>query len=369
MQDRRRRFELEARAAGGFNHPNIVAVYDVGHQDGTHYVVSELLEGETLRARLGEAPLPTHRALDYALQVARGLAAAHEHGVVHRDLKPENLFVTRDGLVKILDFGLAKLTQGEEAAPGSDPAGLPTLSRGTSPGTMVGTVGYMSPEQVRGQAADHRSDIFSLGTILYEMFAGRRAFQRASAVETLNAILKEDPPNLFESTKNVSPALERIVRRCLEKRPEERFRTAHDLAIALDAISTSSTRSFAAEAVGTESDTRYGERRSRLLERAGLLLAGAGLAEEADGLEERRDGGAQALGGADVGDLDRLVPADAVEATDALLDGGRGPGEIEENEAVAELEVAPFAAALGGQQQRRAGRKPELRHLDVPLAG
>ena len=235
--ERRRRFELEARAAGGFNHPNIVAVYDIGHQDGTHYVVSELLEGETLRARLGETPLPSHRALDYALQVARGLAAAHEHGVVHRDLKPENLFLTRDGLVKILDFGLAKLVQGEEAVDSSDPAGLPTLTRGTSPGTMVGTVGYMSPEQVRGQVVDHRSDIFSLGTILYEMFAGRRAFQRASAVETLNAILKEEPPDLVESARPMPPGLDRVVRHCLEKRPEERFQSARDLLFDLETIS------------------------------------------------------------------------------------------------------------------------------------
>jgi hypothetical protein len=236
-EERRRRFELEARAAGGFNHPNIVAVYDIGHEDGTHYVVSELLEGETLRARLGEAPLPSHRALDYGLQVARGLAAAHEHGVVHRDLKPENLFVTRDGLVKILDFGLAKLAQGEEAVDSSDPAGLPTLTRGTSPGTMVGTVGYMSPEQVRGQAVDHRSDIFSLGTILYEMFAGRRAFQRASAVETLNAILKEEPPELVESGRPMPPGLDRVVRHCLEKRPEERFQSARDLLFDLETLS------------------------------------------------------------------------------------------------------------------------------------
>ena len=236
-EERRRRFELEARAAGGFNHPNIVAVYDVGRQDGTHYVVAELLEGETLRARLGEAQMPPHRALDYGLQIARGLAAAHEHGVVHRDLKPENLFVTRDGLVKILDFGLAKLAQGEEAVDSSDPAGLPTLTRGTSPGTMVGTVGYMSPEQVRGQAVDHRSDIFSLGTILYEMFTGRRAFQRASAVETLNAILKEEPPDIVESGRPMPPGLDRVVRHCLEKRPEERFQSARDLLFDLETIS------------------------------------------------------------------------------------------------------------------------------------
>jgi hypothetical protein len=236
-EERRRRFELEARAAGGFNHPNIVAVYDVGHEDGTHYVVSELLEGETLRARLGEAPLPPHRSLDYGLQIARGLAAAHEHGIVHRDLKPENLFVTRDGLVKILDFGLAKLALGEEAADSSDPAGLPTLTRGTSPGTMVGTVGYMSPEQVRGQAVDHRSDIFSLGAILYEMFAGRRAFQRASAVETLTAILKEEPPELSGSGRPTPPGLDRVVRHCLEKRPQDRFQSARDLLFDLETIS------------------------------------------------------------------------------------------------------------------------------------
>jgi Tol biopolymer transport system component len=236
-EERRRRFELEARAAGGLNHPNIVAIYDIGQQEGTDYVVSELLDGQTLRARLGEAPLPQHRALDYAAQVARGLAAAHEHGVVHRDLKPENLFVTRDGLVKILDFGLAKQTLAEEEVSSSDPTGLPTLPRGTSPGTMVGTVGYMSPEQVRGQAVDHRSDIFSLGTILYEMFTSRRAFQRASAVETLTAILKEEPPDPDESGRPMPPGLVRVVRHCLEKRPEDRFQSARDLLFDLETTS------------------------------------------------------------------------------------------------------------------------------------
>ena len=236
-EERLRRFELEARAAGGFNHPNIVAVHDVGHQNGTYFVVLELLEGQTLRARLDDAPIGVSRAIDYALQLSRGLAAAHERGVVHRDLKPDNLFLTRDGIVKILDFGLAKVTRGEGAVVTDGPTGMATLTAGTTPGAIVGTVGYMSPEQVRGLPADHRSDIFSFGTILYEMFAGKRAFQRDSAVETLNAILKDDPPDLTESGRLVPPGLERVVRHCLEKMPEDRFQSARDLVFDLETIS------------------------------------------------------------------------------------------------------------------------------------
>jgi Tol biopolymer transport system component len=280
-EERRRRFELEARAASGLNHPNIVAVHDIGEEGGTHYVVSELLEGQTLRARLVEAALPTHRALDYALQVVRGLAAAHEHGVVHRDLKPENLFVTRDGHVKILDFGLAKLAQGLETVDPSDPTGLPTLTRGTSPGTMVGTVGYMSPEQVRGQAVDHRSDIFSVGTILYEMFSGRRPFQRASAVETLNAILKEDPPDPTGTGRPMPPVLERVVRHCLEKRPEERFQSARDLLFDLETISGLSGSSAIRPALPPTA-----LRRRRVV--AGLAAAAAGALPVAGFLLGRR---------------------------------------------------------------------------------
>ena len=266
------RFEREAKAVAALSHPNILAIHDFGREEGTVYAAMELLEGETLRQRLQDGALPTRKAIEIALEIAAGLAAAHDRAIVHRDLKPENVFLLASGQVKVLDFGLARM---EPVAPeGSDVA---TMSLSTEPGRVMGTVGYMAPEQVRGRAVDARADIFSFGAVLYEMLTGKRAFRGESPVETLNAILKEDPPSLFESTPNVSPALERIVRRCLEKRPEERFRTAHDLGIALDAISTSSTRSLTQEAFAAE-EPRGGDRRGRLLERAGLVLAGAAIA-------------------------------------------------------------------------------------------
>jgi eukaryotic-like serine/threonine-protein kinase len=228
--DRLRRFEQEARAAGVLNHPNVMAVYDIGTVDGAPYVVSELLEGETLRARLAGGALGPRRAVDYAIQIAHGLSAAHEKGIVHRDLKPENLFVTKDGRVKILDFGLAKLTQREAAGSDTD---LPTTPAGTEPGVVMGTLGYMSPEQVRGRSADARSDIFSFGAILYEMLSGRRAFQRDTAADTMSAILREDPPELSSMNPQLPPVLDRIVHHCLEKDPEARFHSAHDLAFQL----------------------------------------------------------------------------------------------------------------------------------------
>src|SRR5216683_5959888 len=218
--DRLRRFEHEARAASLLNHPSILSIYDVGTHDGSPYVVSELLEGETLRERIGGTAQPQRKAIDYALQVAHGLAAAHEKGIVHRDLKPDNIFITKDGRVKILDFGVAKLTQAEGSQSQTD---IPTRRVDTDPGVVMGTVGYMSPEQVRGQKVDHRSDIFSFGAILYEMLSGRRAFHGESAAETMSAILKEDPPDLSETNQSISPALERVVRHCLEKNPGERF--------------------------------------------------------------------------------------------------------------------------------------------------
>jgi Tol biopolymer transport system component len=235
--DRLRRFEQEAKAAGVLNHPNVTAVYDVGAHEGAPYVVQELLEGETLRSVLAGGRLSPRRALDFSLQIVRGLAAAHEKGIVHRDLKPDNVFVTNDGRVKILDFGLAKLTHTEDRGPITS---LPTASAGTEPGIVMGTLGYMSPEQVRGRPADARSDIFSFGAILYEMLSGRRAFQGDSAADTMSAILKEDPPDLPVTNQNVSPALERIVRHCLEKNPEQRFHSAHDLGFDLEALSGAS---------------------------------------------------------------------------------------------------------------------------------
>ncbi len=231
--ERLRRFEQEARAAAGLNHPNILAIFQMGSYEGVPYLVSELLQGETLRELLQAGPLPVRKALDYAQQMLRGLAAAHEHGIVHRDLKPENIFVTNDGRVKILDFGLAKLRLSNE--PGSPQ--MTTLAPQTEPGVVMGTVGYMSPEQVKGLPADTRSDLFSFGAILCEMLTGNRAFQKATSVETMTAILNEDPPGLLQMTPNVSPGLQRIVHRCLEKSPDQRFQSASDLAFALGSLS------------------------------------------------------------------------------------------------------------------------------------
>ncbi len=233
--DRLRRFEQEARAAGLLNHPNITAVYDIGAHDGAPYVVTELLEGETLRAELAGGRLSPRKAIDHAIQIAHGLAAAHDKGIVHRDLKPENVFVTNDGRLKILDFGLAKLTHVEDASSGRE--NLPTATAGTEPGVVLGTMGYMAPEQVRGKPADARSDIFAFGAILYEMLSGKRAFQGDSAADTMSAILREDPPDLSVTNQNISPGLERVLRHCLEKNPEQRFQSARDLAFDLEALS------------------------------------------------------------------------------------------------------------------------------------
>jgi len=228
------RFKREAQAVAALSHPNVLALFDYGESDGTVFAVSELLEGETLRIRLSSGALSQRKAVEIALQIVRGLAAAHERGITHRDLKPENVFLTRDGHVKILDFGLARLTETGLAIESEGP----TLVRPTDPGRVMGTVGYMSPEQIRGEAADHRSDLFAFGAILYEMLAGRRAFRGESAVETMTATLREEPPELPAS---VPSALDRIVRHCLEKKTEERFRSAHDLAFDLEALADVST--------------------------------------------------------------------------------------------------------------------------------
>jgi serine/threonine protein kinase len=238
--ERLRRFEQEARAAGSLNHPNILVIYDVGTANESPYVVAELLEGETLRDRIGNGGLSLRKALDYALQVVHGLAAAHDKGIVHRDLKPENIFITKDGRAKILDFGLAKLTTPRIASVSGTEA--PTIaSMHTAEGMVVGTVHYMSPEQVRGRAVDSRSDIFSFGSILLEMLTGQRAFSGESGVEIMNAILKEDPLESAAYSRFLDPAVERVVRHCLEKDPEERFQSARDLAFALSTLSASSS--------------------------------------------------------------------------------------------------------------------------------
>ena len=256
------RFEREAKAVAALSHPNILAIFDFGREQGTAYAVMELLDGQTLRETLGQTPekgsgtgrqsaaagapratVSTRKALDYAVQIARGLAAAHEKGIVHRDLKPENVFVTASGQVKILDFGLARRT---DALANADTMS-PTVGRFTDPGTVLGTVGYMSPEQVRGEPGDHRSDIFSFGAVLYELVSGQRAFQRSTAAETMTAILREEPPDVSEHTAaGLPPALGQIVHHCLEKSPSERFQSASDIAFALQALSGSSPSSQSA---------------------------------------------------------------------------------------------------------------------------
>jgi len=233
--DRLRRFEQEARAAAALNHPNILAVYQMGTHEGAYYLVSELLEGSTLRDHLLRGPVPVRKAVDFAIQTAHGLAAAHDQGIVHRDLKPENLFVTKDGRLKILDFGLAKLI----VVPHTSDPGTLTLTERTEPGVILGTVGYMSPEQVRGQATDDRTDLFALGAILYEMLTGRRAFLKPTSPETMSAILNEEPPSITEVVRAIPPALQKVVQRCLEKSPAQRFHSASDLAFALEALSDS----------------------------------------------------------------------------------------------------------------------------------
>jgi eukaryotic-like serine/threonine-protein kinase len=211
------------------SHPNIVALYEFGASDGMTYAVMELLEGEPLRSRLASGPLPLRKAVDIAAQIARGLAAAHDKHIVHRDLKPENVFIATDGTVKILDFGLARQTT--EPLPGSETA---TMAPVTEAGIVLGTVGYMTPEQVRGERSDHRADIFALGCIIHEMLTGHRAFERGTAAETMTAILREEPSPPLSTVSGVPLAVERILNRCLEKRPEERFQSARDLTFAVE---------------------------------------------------------------------------------------------------------------------------------------
>jgi Tol biopolymer transport system component len=277
----RARFEREAKAIAALSHPNILAIYEFGtHLPSTgsgqavSFVVMELLEGETLRERLNPsggsaAALPIRKVTQIGIEIAQGLAAAHEKQIVHRDLKPENVFLATDGRVKILDFGLAKTIDRAGIGATPDATSAPTQLQGTNPGTVMGTVGYMAPEQVKGLAADHRADIFSLGCVLYEMASGRRAFARDTAAETMTAILRDDPPDLVRDSGGTPAAFEPIVRHCLEKRPEERFQSARDLAFALQSVGTSTASGAAAIASPVPAQRR------RLPVAAALAVAGA----------------------------------------------------------------------------------------------
>ena len=269
-RDRLQRFIQEARAAAGLNHPNILSIFDIGEEQGAPYIVSELLEGETLRDKLRVGPIQVRKAVEYGLQMSRGLAAAHEKGIVHRDLKPENVFLTNDGHVKILDFGLAKLTRPEGESGAAEAA---TVQAVTEPGLVMGTVGYMSPEQVRGKAADARSDLFAFGAILYEMISGKRAFHGETAADTMSAILKEEPPELSETARNVPPGLERIVHHCLEKNPGHRFQSARDLAFDLEVLTevSATPRSGSLPSV-VQQEIRAGSRR-KIAQIVGAVLA------------------------------------------------------------------------------------------------
>jgi len=268
--DRLRRFEQEARAVAALNHPNIFGVHDLGQDNGTRYMVCELLEGQSLRAILSRSPLSHRKAVDYGTQIAHGLAAAHSKDIAHRDLKPDNIFVTREGRVKILDFGLAKTVAANDDA---TRVGTMTSDPATGIGTVVGTAGYMSPEQVRGAAVDCRTDIFSFGTVLYEMLTGVRAFKRDTSAETMTAILHDDPPESPSDGRPLPPAFDRIVHHCLEKSPEQRFQSARDLAFDLESV-TSMTSSGGLAAVKDKAS----KTRTSWFAAAAALVVLAGLA-------------------------------------------------------------------------------------------
>ncbi len=271
--ERLRRFEQEARAAAALNHPNILAVYQMGIYENAPYLVSELLDGETLRDRLKRGALPLRKVIDYGIQIAKGLAAAHEKGIVHRDLKPENLFLTKDGQVKILDFGLARLMLPKLATLSKDPQEIQTI-----PGMMMGSMGYMSPEQVRGQATDQRSDIFTFSAVLYEMLTGQRAFQKATSIDAMSAILNEEPTPLTQVNPSLSPGLERVIQRGLEKNPEQRFQSASDLGFALEAMSDSTHSTFASSRRFQGLETAPRSRMPMVLTAAGAVVAAAAIA-------------------------------------------------------------------------------------------
>ena len=260
------RFEREAKAVASLSHPNILAIHDFGREGSVTFAVTELVDGDTLEDLIASGNVPQRKAVDYCRQIANGLAAAHDKGVVHRDVKPANVIVNREGRVKILDFGLAKLEL--VSADTEAPTMAAASGAGTAPGAVLGTVGYMAPEQVRGLEADHRADIFSLGAILYELLSGQRAFRAESAVEIMSAILKEDPPELSSAGEHLPAGLEGVIQHCLEKNPEERFQSARDLAFALDSISRASHSGLRV----VEADLPRQKRRLSWIWAAGLAL-------------------------------------------------------------------------------------------------
>jgi Tol biopolymer transport system component len=318
--DRLARFEREARAVAAISHPNILDIHDIGSDNGRTFVVAELLDGETLRERINRGALPVRKAIEIGIQITRGLAAAHDKGIVHRDLKPENVFLIADGQVKILDFGLAR----HAAASGPGSGATETAAAVTDPGTVLGTAGYMAPEQVRGQAVDARADVFAFGAVLYEMVAGTRAFKGDTSADTMTAILKEDPPDLAGSRPDLSPALDRIVRHCLEKNPAERFQSARDVAFALESLSESGTGPHARPA--TEKGAAPSKRRWIASGFAGgLVMTLAALAawQFAAGRAQPAGpcgGGAAPLA---IGKMAQVTPGEGLEIDPALSPDGK----------------------------------------------
>jgi Tol biopolymer transport system component len=355
----RERFEREARAVASLSHPGILAIHDFGTDGGRTFAAMELLEGETLRERLATGPISPRRATEYALQLAQALAAAHDRGVVHRDVKPENVFLTREGRVKVLDFGLARQASSLLTGSGDDSVS-PTLAPGTEPGTVLGTVGYMSPEQVKGQEADARSDIFSFGTVLYEMLTGKRAFRGETAAETMTAILRADPAEPASVHDGIPLALERIVDHCLEKSPDRRFRTAHDLAFALETASGASSRSAAAVAAA-------GERpRWRKLAWGAAALLGLAVAVQAGRILERRAPAAPG-GAAAPGSVLRLTNQPGPERWPQLSPDGKTLAFVA---AAASSDEGDLHPARGrGKRDQPHARLPGRRHPPGLLAG
>ena len=274
LPDRARRFEREAKAASATNHPNILTIYEIGQAEGLRFIATEYVDGVTLRHQMQSDGMSIAESLSVAVQVASALSAAHETGVIHRDIKPENVMARPDGLVKVLDFGLAKLTERTASSPEADSQAEAIARPSTMPGVVMGTVSYMSPEQARGEKVDHRTDIFSLGVMLYEMLAGRRPYAGATPGETIAAILRDEPPELSETNAKVGSHLEKIVRRCLEKKPERRFQSARDLAFALETLSGASAPGTAAQVVAPVQSRR----RRWLLPAAALLIATVAIA-------------------------------------------------------------------------------------------